>query len=780
MVDKVVFWGLCLILALVPLPFGGNEEWAIFAFEAAVLALLALYVVGRAAGGPREDEDAGARERAIPLWVKALFAVFFAVSAAQILPLPAGVLGAVSPATQRFYQGIAGSGLTDLQGHAWKTVAFAPNLALYELLKIVCYGIFGFLIMRTARTRARVKVLVFVVVLSGVFQAVYGLGELWSGTGRIFGWKNRRGQGSAFGTFINRDHYSAFLEMIFPLALGYLLARADFFAMKKGLTLREKFLWFGQERFQKLFVAGLLAAVVGVGLLFSRSLSGIIIFSVSLVLMSTLLSLSGGKRRGGGGRGREEHVEPAGREGRAEERGDRVRVRRSRRSVRTVALAVVLAVVLIGVQPILQSLKRKEFTLDKGRAVYYRNTVEMIEAYAEAGIGLGSFSYIYPLFQKEYEKGLLDHAHNDYLEVMAESGVAGGGALVAGALALLALLAVRWARRRDSLVRGVGVGCLVGVLAMLIHSGSDFSLRMPANAVYFVTLYALGLSVVGLGRVHTARTASALGPGGGSSRRRTRTTSIVFGALLLAGTGGLIFAVVKQNMAYRCLDKYEAERAALAREGKRLLSGFDRLEGLLVKGVGWSKNPVIYGELARLYAERASVENEKGLPGLGGTRADARLEARTEGLAEGWEERRDIALDKARGVLVNQIEANPADARGYFEMGNVMMLYNYPLLTYAEQGRQYMRKALELKRHNIVLNVNAMFTHLAQWEGMGDAERAWVMRWLATVWAGVEVNAKAFWPELRKRWKSAGGDLEGLRAILRGDGAVWASASKYL
>jgi len=459
----------------------------------------------------------------------------------------------------------------------------------------------------------------------------------------------------------------------------------------------------------------------------------------------------------------------------AEGRGDRAR--RSRRSVRTVALAVVLAVVLIGVQPILQGLTRKEFTLEKGRAVYYRNTVEMIEAYAGAGVGLGSFSYIYPRFEKEYEKGWLNHAHNDYLEVLAESGVAGGGALVAGAVALLVVMAVRWARRRDSLVRGVGVGCLVGVLAMLIHSGADFSLRMPANAAYFVTLYALGLSVVGLGRAHKA---SALEPGGGSSRRRTRTTSIVLGALLLAGIGGLIYAAVKQNMAYRYLDKYEAERAALAREGKSLMSGFERLEGLLVKGAGWSKNPVIYGELARLYTERAIVENEKGLPGLGETRADARSEAQAEGWAGDWQERRDAALDKARGALVNLIEANPADARGYFEMGKVMMLYNYPLLTYAEQGRQYMRKALEQKRHNIFLNVNVLFTHLAQWEGMGDAERAWVIRWLATVWAGVETNAKDFWPELRGRWKSAGGDLEGLRAILRGDGAVWASASKYL
>jgi len=36
---------LCLLLFLLPLPFGGNIEWAIFGFEASVFILFSLYLV---------------------------------------------------------------------------------------------------------------------------------------------------------------------------------------------------------------------------------------------------------------------------------------------------------------------------------------------------------------------------------------------------------------------------------------------------------------------------------------------------------------------------------------------------------------------------------------------------------------------------------------------------------------------------------------------------------------------------------------------------------------
>src|SRR5512136_1326129 len=69
MINRIIFWGLCIVLLFVPLPIGSVEEWAVFVFEAATLGLFLLFLGGqilprrgrRAAGlssGPHEGLSA--------------------------------------------------------------------------------------------------------------------------------------------------------------------------------------------------------------------------------------------------------------------------------------------------------------------------------------------------------------------------------------------------------------------------------------------------------------------------------------------------------------------------------------------------------------------------------------------------------------------------------------------------------------------------------------------------------------------------------------------------
>ncbi|MCX6578541.1 MAG: O-antigen ligase family protein [Candidatus Aminicenantes bacterium] len=757
MSEKVIFWGLCAVLVLLPLPYGGVYEWTIFIFEAGTLVLFGLYWAGKLAA---RNECAAEGVGRIPLAVKVLAGVFFAVSLAQILPLPQEVLAFISPRAHRFYQDVSAGWLGEITGRTWKTISFAPNLSLYEIIKYACYGIFGFLVYKVIRTKNKAKSFVFVIILSGIFQAVYGLTELWGGTSRIFGWTNKWNQGSAFGTFVNRDHFSAFLEMIFPLSLGYLLAGADFFAMKKGLSFREKILWFGQERLQKSIIVGTAASILGVALLFSRCRAGVIIFFVSIFIMLMILSMAEGGRKtedwGGTGAG----------PGRS----------RSKRAVRTVSLAVILTAVLIGIQPILARFTKDTLTLKAGRPVYYLNTVEMVGAYPLAGVGLGAYMYVYPMFEKASDPGLLSHAHNDYLEVLAESGVVGGAALIAGAIATLMLIGAGWAKRHDPLLRGIGLGCLVGIAAILIHSFGDFSLRIPANATYLVTLYALGLGAVGL----RSRQGAGLGNinsknislnksglkrddgitrilGSNSGGRGKAALAKMKASLMLAGTVGLLFLAVKHNLGFLYLNKYEAARKGAAEGGQSLMSGFPEFERQLQKAVRYSNNPIFYREAGLLYLGMAAAENME----TGKEERDAR---------------RDALLDRAREAFVEQIKANPADAQGYYYLGKVYLLYNYPLLTYGDKGRMFLRKTLNLKPHDLFFNQSVIFDFLAMWDGLSEEEKAWIMKWLKTVWV---TNAEAFYPELKKRWEKDIKSLDALKVILRSDAAVWSTASRY-
>ncbi len=451
MLSNIVFWGLCAVLLLIPLPFGGDVPWAVFSFEAAVFTLAGLHLMSRYLGTKREEEAwesaSGAR---FPKFLKVLLAVFVAVSVIQIIPLPPGVLKLVSPRTSALYREMGAAG--------WRSLSLAPTLSFSEIIHILFYGVFAFLVYRHVRTRRRLEAFTLTLLAVGVFESFYGLAELFGGSQRIFGFQRDYHLGSATGTYINRDHFAGLLEMLFALALGYLLAKADFFGMGRERSLREKFLWFAQEKLQRALLCGIVAVVIGLGLVFSRSRSGIFIFFAVIILAAAAVSAGG-------------------------------RAKRPARILRTVAVLVVFAAAAAGVKPVVERFTKENMAKD-ARFGYYANSLKYLRAFP-AGTGLKTFPQAYPMFETVYEPGLLDHAHNDYLEVLAESGVVGGGALILLAALGVAWIFLRWLKSRDPLVRGIALGALLGVVALLLHSFTDFNLRIPANAVFFVALFAL-------------------------------------------------------------------------------------------------------------------------------------------------------------------------------------------------------------------------------------------------------------------------------------------------
>jgi len=98
------------------------------------------------------------------------------------------------------------------------------------------------------------------------------------------------------------------------------------------------------------------------------------------------------------------------------------------------------------------------------------------------GAGFGTFERVYPLYQQRADivPAIVNHAHDDFLELVIEAGVAGALAIVAG-LALLARPFVRALRAHEA--EGVAAGLVITLL--LAHSIVDYPLRMPAIAALF-------------------------------------------------------------------------------------------------------------------------------------------------------------------------------------------------------------------------------------------------------------------------------------------------------
>jgi O-antigen ligase len=121
-------------------------------------------------------------------------------------------------------------------------------------------------------------------------------------------------------------------------------------------------------------------------------------------------------------------------------------------------------------------------------------TLRIIRKNKFIGTGLGTLQEAYPRYESIYEPLIVDHTHNDYLELLADTGAAGG---LCGA-AFLALLAfggyskLRLARSRSG--RAIHAGALAACAGILFHSVLDFNLHIPANALLFLLLAALATS----------------------------------------------------------------------------------------------------------------------------------------------------------------------------------------------------------------------------------------------------------------------------------------------
>ncbi len=107
------------------------------------------------------------------------------------------------------------------------------------------------------------------------------------------------------------------------------------------------------------------------------------------------------------------------------------------------------------------------------------------------GTGLGTFREAYYLYTPGTADRELAHAHNDYAQLAAESGIPG---VLAAAWALVLLLrrgVIGGLVRRHRQNKWFAWSAATGVLAMLLHSFASFNLQIYSNSLLFVFLCAV-------------------------------------------------------------------------------------------------------------------------------------------------------------------------------------------------------------------------------------------------------------------------------------------------
>ena len=116
----------------------------------------------------------------------------------------------------------------------------------------------------------------------------------------------------------------------------------------------------------------------------------------------------------------------------------------------------------------------------------------MVKDFWLTGVGAGAYEHGMLVYQEGSRFFFFNHAHDEYLQIVAE-----GGLLVAvpAALALLAAVALmaRYLRTDRTAMFWVRAGAIAGIVAVAVQSVWDTGLRTPANGVLFAVIAAAAL-----------------------------------------------------------------------------------------------------------------------------------------------------------------------------------------------------------------------------------------------------------------------------------------------
>src|ERR1019366_7250516 len=123
-----------------------------------------------------------------------------------------------------------------------------------------------------------------------------------------------------------------------------------------------------------------------------------------------------------------------------------------------------------------------------------RDCLHMLVKRPFLGWGLGTFPIVYPQFRSFYTTFFVNQAHNDYLQLLVETGLAGFSIAIWFLVLVFRQAAGKLKNWNQTSTGALTVAALLGCVGILVHSFLDFNLQIPANAALFYVLCALAAS----------------------------------------------------------------------------------------------------------------------------------------------------------------------------------------------------------------------------------------------------------------------------------------------
>jgi O-antigen ligase len=353
-------------------------------------------------------------------------------------------------AARRLWQGeplLPGSAL-DLPIAVLLVVAAASWLSsiyrdatVWALLRLLLYVAAFYLSLGMTESRRQTRRLIQTIVGMGVIVSFLGLVQ-YSGAPFPAFWNNDASSGLS-STFVNYNHLAGYLAMILILGLGVVLHR----------TTESVAIWTG----------ALLLILVALCLSLSR---GAWIGAFVAVEFTLVLSM--------------------------------LRRKMSRFKITILAFGLLLAagITILGSNPAIeriQTLKSPENTDLADRIVVWGGCADLIKKFPLLGTGLGTFPWSFTEVRPAGITGRWREAHNDWVQIVTELGLPVLLPLLWGVITLFRTGLLSFRTTSSRLCAGTVLGALGGIVAILVHSVSDFNIQITSNGVVFACLAGLAV-----------------------------------------------------------------------------------------------------------------------------------------------------------------------------------------------------------------------------------------------------------------------------------------------
>jgi len=499
--DRIIEILLIVLLTFMPLALGVVHAWSeqVVIILAAAISLVFLLKLVVARG-----------TTFVWSWAYVPVAVFILVAVLQLVPLPSSLISVASPHTAALKTDLLGDLPNADDVLSSMTLSFYPRATKHDLRLVLAVAAVFVVVVNVYRQSERIKRLLAAIAVLGGGMALLALAQNVAGNGKIY-WVVPTYYDQAYsGAFVNHSHYGQFMSLSIGAALGLLL-----------VTLHEAF---SRHRITPARVADYLSSPAG---RVTKILAGMMVLGIATVFISltrggiismliaagfTTLMLSWHQSLRG----------PAW-------------------IVVLLALGSFICILYVGFDQVYDRLAtlRDFHQAQGGRWQIIKDVALAWTKFPVFGAGLGTHEVVYPMFDRSTMTALAMHAENEYAQAAEETGLV-------GLLALGSFAAIVWMRygrniRKASIpIHSAAYGLGFGLLAVLVHSLSDFGQHLPANAMLSAVFCAL---LVTLSTVDRQGKRHLAGP---STRTAGRAWRL---AILLVTAGVWVWAIRGANHA---------------------------------------------------------------------------------------------------------------------------------------------------------------------------------------------------------------------------------------